>query len=300
MDLRYLRYFIAVAEEMSLTRAAERLHTVQPSLSRQIRRLEEIVGTPLFNHDRRGLELTEAGRIFLGEAREILHQMNRSILLARQGSRAESQHIAVGFISGNETQIFSRLLPPLRQRYPEMQISYHAMNESELIVGIEESEIDVAFLAGPIESPGIHSEVFIRQKIAVILPSTHPLAKLKKISLAQLESMPMVVPSPQKSPRYLNSVNSITAQSGVQFGPTVEFDNVLSALHAVRLGLGFCLLPEDQKGILPGSIVARPLDIDPQPSIDLLIAYRRDYRNLALVYLLRTVRETADSEEQKS
>jgi LysR family hca operon transcriptional activator len=299
MDLRYLRYFIAVAEEMSLTRAAERLHTVQPSLSRQIRRLEEIVGTPLFNHDRRGLELTEAGRIFLGEAREILHQMNRSIMLARQGSRAEARHIAVGFISGNETQIFSRLLPPLRQRYPEMQLSYHAMSESALIVALEESEIDVAFLAGPIEIPGIHSEVFLRQKIAVVLPSQHPLAKLKKISLAQLAAMPMVLPSSQNSPRYLNSIHAITAQAGVPFSSTVEFDNVLSALHAVRLGLGFGLLPEDQQEILPGSIVARPLDLDPQPTIDLLIAYRRDYRNLALVYLLRTVREAAESEERK-
>jgi LysR family hca operon transcriptional activator len=299
MDLRYLRYFIAVAEEMSLTRAAERLHTVQPSLSRQIRRLEEIVGTPLFNHDRRGLELTEAGRIFLGEAREILRQMNRSIMLARQGSRAEARHIAAGFISGNEAQIFSRLLPPLRRRYPELQISYHAMSEPALIVALEESEIDVAFLAGPIESPAIHSEVFLRQKIAVVLPSLHPLAKQKKISLAELASMPMIVPSPQNSPRYLNSIHAITAQAGVEFSSTVEFDNVLSALHAVRLGLGFCLLPEDQMGILPGSIVARPLDLDPEPSIDLLIAYRRDYRNLALVYLLRTVRETVENDDRK-
>jgi DNA-binding transcriptional LysR family regulator len=103
----------------------------------------------------------------------------------------------------------------------------------------------------------------------------------------------MVLPSQQDSPRYLNSINAITAQAGVQFSSTVYFDNVLSAMHAVRLGLGFCLLPEDQKGILPGSIVARPLDFDPEPTIDLLIAYRRDYRNLALVYLLRTIRESA-------
>jgi DNA-binding transcriptional LysR family regulator len=174
-----------------------------------------------------------------------------------------------------------------------MQLSYHVMSESGLIVALEESEIDVAFLAGPIESPVIHSEVFLRQKIAVVLPAQHPLARLKKISLAQLASMPMVLPSQQDSPRYLNSINAITTQAGVQFSSTVYFDNVLSAMHAVRLGLGFCLLPEDQKGILPGSIVARPLDIDPEPTIDLLIAYRRDYRNLALVYLLRTIRESA-------
>jgi LysR family transcriptional regulator, hca operon transcriptional activator len=295
MDLRYLRYFIAVAEEMSLTRAAERLHTVQPSLSRQIRRLEEIVGTPLFNHDRRGLELTEAGRIFLGEAREILHQMNRSIMLARQGSRAESRNIAVGFISGNETQIFSRLLPPLRARYPEMQLSYHVMNEPELLAALDESEIDVAFLAGPIDHPGIHSEVFIRQKIAVVLPSSHPLARHKKISLTALAEMPMVLPSQKNSPRYLSAVKAIIEAAGVEFTSTLEFDNVLSALHAVRLGLGFCLLPEDQRSILPGSIVARPLELEPQPTIDLLIAYRHDYRNLSLVYLLRTVRETAEA-----
>jgi LysR family hca operon transcriptional activator len=291
MDLRYLRYFIAVAEEMNFTRAAERLHTVQPSLSRQIRRLEEIVGTPLFHRDKHEMELTEAGRIFLDESRAILQRVNHAITLARQGARAEAGHIAVGFILGTEARIFSDLLPTLKARCPEMQIGYHAMTESELMAALEEQEINVAFLPGPIESSWVCSEAILRQRIVAVLPAAHPLAKLKRIPLARLAAVPIIGPSRNANPKYVNCVNEIAKRGGVQFTGTIEHDNVLSGLHAVSLGLGFCLIPDYQKEILPGNVVVRSLDLDPQPSFDLLIAYRKDDRTPALPFFLSIARE---------
>jgi LysR family hca operon transcriptional activator len=299
MDLRYLRYFIAVAEEMNFTRAAERLHTVQPSLSRQIRRLEEIVGTPLFHRDKHAMELTEAGRIFLDESRAILQHVNHAITLARQGARAEAGHIAVGFILGTETRIFSDLLPALKQRCPEMQIAYHAMTESELMAALEDQEINVAFLPGPIENAWVCSEVILRQRLVAVLPAAHPLAKLKRIPLARLATVPIIGPSRNANPKYVNCVNEIARRAGVQFTSAVEHDNVLSGLHAVSLGLGFCLIPDYQKEILPGSVVARHLDLDPQPSIDLLMAYRKDDRTPAVAFFLSVVRECLDRGDHK-
>jgi LysR family transcriptional regulator, hca operon transcriptional activator len=299
MDLRYLRYFIAVAEEMNFTRAAERLHTVQPSLSRQIRRLEEIVGTSLFNRDRHEMELTEAGRIFLYESRAILLHVDRAIMLARQGARAEAGHIVVGFILGTETRIFPKLLPALKKHCPEMQVSYRAMVESDLMTALEEEEINVAFLPGPIENDALCSDVILRQRLVAVLPTTHPLAKLKRIPVSRLASVPIVRPSQAASPKYLNCVNGIAERAGIQFTSMIEHENVLSALHAVGLGLGFCIIPDYQKDILPGSVVARPLDLEPQPTFDLLMAYRKHDRTPALVYFLGIVKECIDRSDQQ-
>lgn len=290
MDLRYLRYFVAVAEEMNFTHAAERLHTVQPSLSRQIQRLEEIVGTPLFKRDRHGLKLTEAGRIFLDESRAILDHMERAITLARQGARAEAGHISMGFIVGTEMKILSKILPTLRERYPEMKTSHVALSEAELLDALEQGRVNVAFLTGPIQIPNIQSEVILRHKLVVVLSASHPLSKLRAIPLGRLANIPWVRPS-EKDSRFLKLVLDIAAREDVRFTSTIEHDNVLSALHTVGLGLGFALVPDYQREILPRSIVGRPLDLDPQPTLDLSMAYRRDDRTPALAFFLATARE---------
>jgi LysR family hca operon transcriptional activator len=296
MNLRYLRYFIAVAEEMNFTRAAERLYTVQPSLSRQIRCLEEIVGTALFYRDKHKLELTEAGRIFLEEARAMLRQVDRAVALARQAASAEAGQMAIGFNVGTEGRIFSRLLPVLRQRHPEMQLSYHTMMETELITALEKQQIDVAFLSGPIEIPGIRWEVLLRQQVVVVLPIHHPLARLKRIPPARLAEVPVILPSVEANPKYVEFVMKIARAAGVQFNVAAEYDNVLSAMHAVSMGLGFCLIPDYQEEILSGNTVVRKLDLDPQPSFEFSFAYRRDDRRSTLANLLSCIRETMNAD----
>jgi LysR family hca operon transcriptional activator len=291
MDLRYLRYFVAVAEEMNFTHAAERLHTVQPSLSRQIQRLEEMVGTPLFRRNRHGLKLTEAGRIFLDESRAILLQMDRAIAAARQGARAEAGNISLGFIPGTEMRIISKFLPTLKLRCPEMKISFHALGESELLKALEAEKINVAFASGAANGANIVSEVVLSQKIVVLLPAAHPLSRLRKVPLDSLTGMCWIRPSMQNDPGYVSGLLAITARAGVTFPSVTEHDNVLSAIHAVGLGLGFALVPDYQRDILPGSIAARPLALDPPPALDLSMAYRRDDRTPAMAFFLSIVRE---------
>ncbi len=295
MDLRYLRFFIAVAEEMNVTRAAERLHTVQPSVSRQIHRLEEIVGTPLFRRERHKLELTEAGSTFLKDSRLILEQVNRAIASARQSARANAARVSIGFILGTEGPIFSRLVPTLRNRYPEMQLSYRSLTEPELLDALENKSINAAFCAGPINHPSISTECVLHQKLVVVISSDHPLAKLKRIPIARLAEIPMVMPSSTGSPNYLAFLNQVARSAGVEFKTWIEHDNVLTALNAVSIGAGACLIPDYQKGYLPGRFITRSLKLEPEPTLDLLVAYRRDDKLPALASFLSVVRECMNS-----
>jgi LysR family hca operon transcriptional activator len=291
MDLRYLRFFIAVAEEMNVTRAAERLHTVQPSVSRQIHRLEEIVGAPLFRRERHKLELTDAGSIFLKESRQILEHVNRAIALARQSVRANAARVSIGLILGTEGPIFSRLVPTLRQRFPEMQLSYRSLTEPELLEALENKSINAAFCIGPVKSPSITTECVLHQKLVVVIPSDHPLARLKRIPITRLAEIPMVMPTAASSPNYIAFLNQIARSAGVEFKTWIERDNVLAALNSVSIGDGACLIPDYQKAYLPKGLIARPLKLEPEPTLDMLVAYRKDDKLPALAGFLSVVRE---------
>jgi LysR family hca operon transcriptional activator len=291
MDLRYLRFFIAVAEEMNFTRAAERLNTVQPSVSRQIHRLEEIVGTPLFQRDRHKLSLTEAGRVFLVESKAVLEHVNRAIALARQCASDDAGHVGIGFILGTESQLFPRLVPALRELYPGIELSYKALTEVEQLIALENGSINAAFTAGPIDNPDLASEFVMHQRLVVVLQTSHPLARLRRIPVARLAEFPLICPTPAMTPNYVSFVNGIAQAAGVQFKRRFEHDNVLSALNSVSIGAGVCLIPDYQKSILPSHLTSRPLDLDPQPSFDLLVAYRKDDKLPALSCFLSVVRE---------
>ena len=295
MDLRYLRFFIAVAEQMNVTRAAERLHTAQPSVSRQIHRLEEIVGTPLFQRHRHRLDLTEAGRVFLKESRAILEHVDRAIALARQSAHTDAARVTIGFILGTESPICTRLVPALRERYPEIQLAYRSLTEPQLLDALESRTINAAFCAGPIDRAAIATECVLRQKLVVVLPIGHPLAKLKRIPVKELAEVPLVMPSQAGSPNYLAFLNQIARSAGVQFKTMIEHDNVLAALNSVSIGAGACLIPDYQKNYLPNRLVAKSLDLDPQPTIDLLVAYREDDDLPALAHFLSMMRECMGS-----
>ena len=291
IDLRYLRFFIAVAEEMNFSRAAERLHTVQPSLSRQIRRLEEIVGTPLFNRDRHKLTLTGAGQVFLGQSRIILDQINHAIAFAQQKAREDAGQITIGFILGTESQLFPRLVPALRKRYPDIKLSYRALTEVEQIAALEGKTIHAGFLAGPIDNPAISTELIMHQRMIVALPANHPLARLKRIPVHRLAEFPLVPPTAVDS-NYITFINQLATNAGVKFKHGSEHDNVLSALISLSVEDGACLVLDYHRAIFPKGVVARPLDLDPQPSFDLMIAYNKDDITPALASFLSVVRES--------
>lgn len=291
MDERHLRYFIAVAEELNFTRAAERLHTVQPSLSAQIRNLEADVGTPLFDRDTRHVQLTEAGRVFLQEARMILRYTHHAVILARQAARTAAGHITIGSIVGAEGRVLSRVLPALRSKFPEVELVLRSLTSPEQIAALQNHEINIGFMRGPIEDSTIAFETIAYDSIVAILPREHALAKLQQIPVSLLAEGQLVQVARAQAPAIHDITNQIAQRAGVHFNTVLETDNVLATLNAVGASLGFSLVPDYVKNILPPNVAARPLDIEPQPQVDLLVAYRKNDALPALICLLSLLRE---------
>lgn len=291
MDHRHLRYFIVVAEELNFTRAAERLNTVQPSLSQQIRHLEEMVGTPLFYRDKHHVSLTEAGRIFLSEARNILSSTERAIALACRAARGEAGHINIGFVPGAEGKVFSHLLPFLREKVPDIELSLRSMTSPEQLVALASSEVDVGFLRGPVDNPEIVSEVIVRDTIVAVIPTNHPLAKSKRLSIQALAAIPLIQVSIKKAPAIHEIANRLAARAGVQFKTLLDTDGIMATLNAVGAGLGFSIVPEYVRQIAPPTVAVRALDVNPVPEIELLVAHRKDNRLPALIFFLNFLHE---------
>jgi LysR family hca operon transcriptional activator len=293
LDHRYLRYFIAVAEELSFTRAAERLNTVQPAVSQQIRRLEFIVGTPLFQRDKHHVQLTEAGRIFLEEARALLQHGTQAISLARRAARAEAGQITIGLLPGIEGRILSSIQPTLQTRYPDIQLLIRSLTSPQQLAALQQHEIDVAFMRGPIESDEIRSEVVLREPIVAVVPANHPFAAMERISLQTLSALPMIQVVRTSAPALHDVANQLARQAGVRFRVGLVTETVLATLNAVGSGLGFSLQPEYVKHIVPETVVAKPVDVDPIPQFELLMAYRKDNELPFLVSFLALLRSQA-------
>ena len=277
MDLRLLRYFVAVAEELSFTRAAQVVHTAQPSLSRQIRKLEdEILQTALFRRDKRHVELTEAGRVFLPEAKLILAAAERAVSVARYAAYSASGRIVIGFIPGTEGAILVKVLPALRTQHPEIQVYLRDLSSPNQIVALRNREIDAGFLRGPCEGAGLSWELVLLDPVVVALPAQHPLAKLDRIPATLLSELPLVRVARESAAVVHNLARQVEAQSGVSFQPGPETDGILSTLSAVGAGLGFSFLPGYAEKIKPATVEVRPLDMDSPLEIELYVAYRKD------------------------
>lgn len=290
LELRYLRFFVVAAEMRSFTRAAERLNTVQPSLSEQIKKLEEIIGTTLFIRDKRGVELTEAGRVLLAEVRPLFERIEHAILMTRQAGRADSGRLIIGLIPGAGGEILARILPALQVKSPGTDITVKGLMSLPQLQALLEKSIDVGFLRGPVQDLNLSWEPILRHSILVALPAQHPLTSLDKIPLKALAHINFVQLVPAIEP--LNQiVRRILTESGESFlmGPTVE--GMQEALEVVGSGAGFSLFPSYVHSMKPPNVEIRPLDIEPQPVIDLLVAFRKDDKNPVLAKFLLLLRQ---------
>ena len=153
VELRHLRYFVAVAEELNFTRAAARLRTAQPSLSQQIRRLEREVGVQLLERTNRRVQLTAAGRAFLREARELLNHADRAVQAAVRADAGQMGTLSVGVMPAAEIQILPRILPAVASRLPDVKLSLHSVPFADALAGLRNQSLDVSFLWAPVEEP---------------------------------------------------------------------------------------------------------------------------------------------------
>ena len=225
MELRHLRYFLAVAETGSLTVAAERrLHTSQPSLSRQIRDLEDEVGAELFNRSARGVELTAAGKAFLDHARLALTQVDAAVEAARRAAQPTKQVFALGFLTGQEMTWLPRAMQVLRDELPSIDVTVSSDYSPDLADALARGRLDLAFLRA---EPGFDLDyrVVSREKLIALMPSDHPLTERTAIRPGDFVGEPFIMAS-NKAKVLHEVIDRYLQQSGVNITPEQGVDNL--------------------------------------------------------------------------
>lgn len=274
MELRHLRYFVAVAEELSFTRAAARLRTAQPSLSQQIRRLEKSVGAKLLDRSRQHVALTHAGRIFLQQAKDILARVEHAGRLARQAADGRAGELAVGTFPSADVRILPALRPLVAEHLPDLRLVLHSKYAVEPIAGLESGVLDVAFIRGPLETDGLEAVELLRERLVIVLPSHHALARRKSIPVKSLDDLPCITMERHLAPALHDAAANLYREARIRMHAVSRADNVLGHLKLVQEGLGFALLPESITALLPPGVTFRPLDCDPVPTVSVLLAWK--------------------------
>jgi LysR family hca operon transcriptional activator len=274
MELRHLRYFVAVAEEGSLTNAAERrLHTAQPSLSRQIRDLELEVGVKLLERGARGINLTAAGRVFLDHARLALLQVEAAGEAARRVAQPEKAAFVIGFLTGHEVVWLPETLHILRDELPGLEITLSSQQSPDLAGALMRGKVDVAFLRREAQAPGLAFKFLIKEPLVVVLPRGHRLAARKSIRPQDIPGETYITPT-RVAPALKAVIDNYAAKVGIVLKPEYDAENLSSAMSLVASTGGVTLLPLYAQNLLSPSVVIRPLQGE-APTIDLVMGYSK-------------------------
>jgi LysR family transcriptional regulator, hca operon transcriptional activator len=298
MELRHLRYFVAVAEAGSLTvAAAKRLHTAQPSLSRQIRDLEYEVGVPLINRGAHGVELTAAGRAFLDHARLALTQAATAAEAARRAAQPTKPTFAIGFQIGQERVWLPRATSVLRDELPNIEIRISSDHSAKLADDLERGKLDIAFLRR-YQRPDLEYKLVTTEPLLVFLPSDHPLAGRKSIDPHDLAGETFIGIS--EIPRVLREiVSDYLKRTGIELTPHLEIDNFAMGISLVASTRGVALMPATAANFLTWSVVSRPLNGE-TPTIDLVVGYHKANTSPILKMFLSKIDDLTAENIQKA
>jgi LysR family hca operon transcriptional activator len=285
MELRHLRYFVTVAEELSFSKAAQKLYTAQPSLSQQIKQLEQQFGFALFHRSKRRVELTNEGRYLLPYAKATLQQASESVDKTRLAARQEKNALRIGFVPVAEIKVFPHILPLLRFHHPQLNISLHSWNAIEQQQALEQGDLDIAIIREALDSSSIAHQWILDEEMVFLLPQQHPLSKLAQIPIAALQDSAIVIPSDKHAPTLHQTVKQFFQQHQIRVQYMQEAGNILFNINLVSIGLGCALLPSYVLPIIKHNpaIVVRALDVR-LPKIQLYACYSKRYNqaNIAL------------------
>jgi LysR family hca operon transcriptional activator len=274
MELRHLRYFVAVAEEGSLTVAAKRrLHTTQPSLSRQIRDLEYEVGAQLMIRSAHGIELTAAGRVFLDHARLALAQVDAAREAARRAAQPAKPSFALGFLTGKEIDWLPEAIRLLRDELRNIEITISSQYSPDLADALVRGKLDVAFLRRETRATDLMFKVVATEPFVVVLPSDHRLASYEAINPHDIVGETFIAVS-NTAPVGRRVVDDYLRRTGIDIRPDHEADHLAMAMSLVASTRGVALLPAYARNLLPSSLTSRPLQGD-VPTIDLVVGYSK-------------------------
>lgn len=305
IELRHLRYFIAVAEEGHITRAAERLGIQQPPLSLQIRALERELDVQLFRRVPRGVELTPAGTALLEHARAVLDQVDRAMAITRRTARGEQGRLVIGFTSSTPFHPFvPRIIRAFRELSPLVSLQLEESGSSELVQALRGEEIDAAFIRSPVaDIDGLLVRPLLEESMIAALPTAHPLATVQNamsspLALAQLANETFILYKRPGGPGLYDAI--ITACRGAGFSPRVgqEAPRILSTLNLVAAGLGVSIVPESLSRLQMDGVLYRPLSDDPPLHAPLILACRRGEQSAAVQRFIDLVQSSVEQESR--
>ena len=283
MELRHLRYFLALAEELSFTRAAERVGIAQPPFSQQIQALEQEIGVRLVDRTPRRVVLTEAGTVFAERVRSILSRIGEAVVVTQQVGRGLSGHVCVGFTeSGCFHPAVTRTLLEFRQAYPALHVTLQENKSTNLVAMIREGTVDAAFIRPPFEADEVVAYTpLLHEKMVVAVPRGHRLASRKAITLAGLSDEVFVFYHRDVRPGLTDAVIAACERSGFHPRVSQETPQLTSTLNLVAAGLGVSVVPESLKHLRTNDIVYLRLTGD-APQAALGLASRADGRSAAV------------------
>ena len=288
MELRHLRYFQAVAEELHVGRAAQRLHMAQPPLSRQIQALEAELGLTLFERTRRGVTLTAAGAAYLERVRDVFAAVDRAAAAARRAAVGELGRLAIGYVSSLAYVGLAELLRAFREAWPHVEVIVREGPPQEQLDALIEGRLDVGFVRGPVVEGGLVAEIARREPLVVALPPRHPLARRARVELGDLAGEPMLTFARARSPGFFDHVMGLCRAAGftpkiVQEAPLIDLVSLVSA------GFGVALVPQSLQRVVRRGMVVRPLV--GAPRADLMMVRRADDQTPALQRFLEVARK---------
>jgi LysR family hca operon transcriptional activator len=282
MELRHLRYFVAVADSRNLTLAAgQKLHTTQPSLSRQIRDLEIEVGVQLFIRKARGVELTAAGRVFLDHARVVLSQVEIAVESARRISEPTRPYFVLGFLSGHESTWLPEALQLLQNELPSIHVVVSSQVSPQLATALSKGTVDAAFLRREDGTPDLGYRLLVKEPLEVFMPKGHPFAARDSIDPREIEGEIFLSVSGKalggtgRPPALRRVIDAYLKRCRIRISPNHEVDNLAGVMSLIASTRGVALLPTYAKNLLPESVTSRPLN-GIAPTIDLCVGYKKD------------------------
>lgn len=278
MELRHLRYFIAVAEELHFARAAERLHITPPSLTQQIQALEAELCVKLFHRTKRSVELTDAGRRFLEESRKTIRQAEHTELVGRQAGRGDLGRIEIGYMTSSSCSgIVSRHLADFHGRHPLIELHLHKLETPQQLGLLAERRIDVGFLRPPDRYPlGLTGIAVFQQPVVIALPEGHRLARAGTLNCADLADEPFVVPSVETELAFPGYVSALAEQGGFEPRIAGRATDYLTIVTMVSAGIGLAAVPASFARVRIPGVCYREAGLRQEARIAL--SFRRDER----------------------
>ncbi|MFT9816758.1 LysR substrate-binding domain-containing protein [Lysinibacillus sp. NPDC056185] len=288
MDIRKMRYFIMVAEELNFSRAAERLRMAQPPLSQEIRKLEVELGVQLFHRTKRMVELTDAGKIFLEGSQQTLLQLERTIKETQLAAEGKIGSLIIGFV--DSTEIVIEVLNKFRERFPKIHLILREMTTEQQLKALYEKQIHIGFIRSKQNNGILSSEVCSEESLKLVLQQDHPFALLPDIPLRLLIDEPFILFPRHMGPNFYDLIISYFWDHGVSLNVVQEAIQMQTIVNLVATGMGVSVVPSSVESYKHPGVIYKKIQ-ETTPKVNLYVSWREDEKSAVVNHFLTVVRE---------